>query len=275
LVLFAALAGAGASSAAVAPAVSFRSATYRISIAASYSGQGPTKISCLRDAPQPDGSTVPESYTVNGSASESVSVHTIKAASMDVFIGGGGLGRYFQSGSQKAGRVMVNVQRANVAPSVPCRRDPQGPPVNAPGCGSRSLALHAEPSTNTRGKGLAGKVTVALFLDTPKTLQAPDDPFQSASDQFPQCLMPDGQHFFLHDPSFPSDNCGTVTATKNPTARRFFSGSKRMVLDKTVSGHGFMTDDRGGFLGQTRTFCGTSSTFELKWKLTLIRTSRR
>src|SRR3954447_14660538 len=57
LVLFAALGIAGLSNTATAPAASFRSASYRISIAASYSGQGPTKISCLRDVANTDDGT--------------------------------------------------------------------------------------------------------------------------------------------------------------------------------------------------------------------------
>jgi len=91
------------------------------------------------------------------------------------------------------------------------------------------------------------------------------------SKRVPQCLLPDGQAFFVGNGA--SDTCGTLTSAGDPAARRFFSGSKRIVLANTVHGYGFQTNDRGESLGVTRAFCGTSSTYELKSVLTLVRTS--
>src|SRR5947209_15847913 len=124
LVLLVAVGGATVSNSAATPASSVHIVTYRVSLAISYSGQGPTKISCLHDVVQPDGSTLQQSYAINGSASENATLRTAKAAVLTVFIGGGNAGRYFQSDPQKPGRATVNVSRANVAPSEPCQRDP-------------------------------------------------------------------------------------------------------------------------------------------------------
>jgi hypothetical protein len=242
---------------------------YGLRLSGEYSGQGITKVSCIRSLP--DGET--ETYLAEGSASESTKFRTTTVGKV-TFIPRAGPEPEMSLDSKP--RVRLDVTRSNIAPDgcAPAPSDSEPPPPSTH-CGTDSAKARGFLGIDRGRRGSSAlRVDAGLVtLGSGELLDGFSDPFlPKPSSLYPRCLMPNGQQWMT-----PLTECSTSRTTPTLRKRRLFSGANRIALTQRTEGRGAMTDSRGNPVagGGAHFRCGdaAASSYTMIVRITLTRIS--